>query len=704
MRTSPVVFLALVSCASAANNNAQVKSPVAKIVSMLNDMLAKGKKEKQDETVRFAAYKQFCESTSAEKTKDIATAKEDIEALEATIAKAQADVIELTDYIAGLDSDVATWTTEIAEAKAERAKEKAEFDAAHKEYVESISAVDRAMGMLKKGTGGSKIAQLLQQGSMLALLQSGDKTKVKEVLDKMDPAKALLQEAEDEGISIDQPNPQAYAYEGSSGGIIDLVEKLGEKFAEEKKALEKAEFNAKSAYAMAVKDLTAQIDTAGMEKGMKTTTKAKTIEAEGAAKGDLADTQASLAEDEKFLADLDTECKTKSFDYEQRQIVREGEIEAIEKAIDIMSGGAVAGANEHTMLVQTKKVSLVQLRSSSRNPVQDAVANFLQQQADKTGSKLLSLIAAKAGSDPFVKVKKMIREMITKLMEEANAEAEHKAFCDTEMGTNKQTRDKKTSQSEELTADIEELTAAISKLATEITTLGEELAAVDAALEEATKQRFEEKAKNTDTIEDSKAGAAAVAQALAILKDFYEKAAVPVEQPAPQQGPISYDNRALQILKTSSGGASFLQVDAQRQPGAPEMESGSYTGMENGGVLGLMEVCQSDFEKVLAETEATETEAAKVFDEFKADSAQDKAVKTTDQKHKVAEKSTKESDLATAKKDLRITQEELHAAMEYYEKLKPDCEVKVMSYAEKKAAREAEIESLKEALTLLVGN
>merc|ERR1719379_290764 len=178
------------------------------------------------------------------------------------------------------------------------------------------------MGMLKKGPGGSKIAQLLQSGSMLALLQSGDKTKVKEVLDKMDPAKALHQEAEDEGITIGAPvNPSAYAYEGSSGGIIDLVEKLGEKFTEEKRALEKAEFNAKSAFQMAVKDLTAQIASAGMEKGMKETTKAKTIEAEGAAKGDLADTQASLAEDEKFLADLDSQCKTKSFDYEQRQIV-----------------------------------------------------------------------------------------------------------------------------------------------------------------------------------------------------------------------------------------------------------------------------------------------------------------------------------------------------------------------------------------------
>merc|ERR1719191_904953 len=143
----------------------------------------------------------------------------------------------------------------------------------------------------------------------------------------------------------------------------DLVEKLGAKFTDELRALEKAEFNAKSAHAMMQKDLTGQIDMAKMEIGMKTTTKAKTLELEAESKGDLADTEASLAEDEKFLADLDSECKQKSFDFEQRQIVREGEIEAIGKAIEIMSGDEVAGANQHTMLIQ-KSVSLAQLRSS----------------------------------------------------------------------------------------------------------------------------------------------------------------------------------------------------------------------------------------------------------------------------------------------------------------------------------------------------
>merc|ERR1719201_918597 len=117
MTCKVIVLLAL--CVGAVANNQKAKSPVKKIVSMLTDMLAKGKEEKQDEMVRFAAFKQFCESTSAEKTKNIATAKEEIEQLSATIAKAQADVVELTNYVAGLDSDVATWTEEMAAALAE---------------------------------------------------------------------------------------------------------------------------------------------------------------------------------------------------------------------------------------------------------------------------------------------------------------------------------------------------------------------------------------------------------------------------------------------------------------------------------------------------------------------------------------------------------------------------------------------------------
>merc|ERR1719310_2738421 len=118
---SILVLLALVASTSASvQHHEQKASPIQKVIQMLTDMLAKGKKEKQDETVRFAAFKQFCESTASEKSKDIATGKAEIEQLDAEIAKAAADVQVLTKEIAGLDSDMATWSVDLKRTAAER--------------------------------------------------------------------------------------------------------------------------------------------------------------------------------------------------------------------------------------------------------------------------------------------------------------------------------------------------------------------------------------------------------------------------------------------------------------------------------------------------------------------------------------------------------------------------------------------------------
>merc|ERR1719191_1890832 len=220
----------------------------------------------------------------------------------------------------------------------------------------------------------------------------------------------------------------------------------------------------------------------------KKSTKATRLEDAAEAKGDLADTQAAVAEDTKFLADLNSECEQKTFDYEQRQIVRTGEIEAIGKAIEIMSSPEVASGAAHTLFVQQAifgtraGVSLAQLRSTDQSSKQEDVAAVLQQRAKSTNSRLLALMAQRASADPFKKVKKMIQDMIQKLMEEANEAADHKAFCDAEMSTNKQTRDTKATEAEGLKADIEGFTADISKLAEEIAELGDEISAIDAAV------------------------------------------------------------------------------------------------------------------------------------------------------------------------------------------------------------------------------
>merc|ERR1719221_827430 len=103
---------------------------------------------------------------------------------------------------------------------------------------------------------------------------------------------------------------------------------------------------------------------------------------------------------------------------------------------------------------------------------------------------------------------------------------------------------------------------------------------------EATKIRGEEKEKNTQTIKDATEAQAAVASALQVLKEFYAKAAE---------------------------ATSFVQ----QQPEAPEIFDEAYTGMqsENGGVVGMIEVIQSDFARLETETAAAESLAQKEYDE-----------------------------------------------------------------------------------------
>merc|ERR1719281_11805 len=126
-----------------------------------------------------------------------------------------------------------------------------------------------------------------------------------------------------------------------------------------------------------------------------------------------------------------------------------------------------------------------------------------------------------------------------------------------------------------------------------------------------------------------------------------------------------------------------------------------YKGMEGGGVMGMLEVIESDFARLLAETTAAEQEAASEYEKLSNDSAEDKAVKETESKSKTGEKTRKESALGSAKKDLATTKEELAAAMDYYEKLKPSCVDAGVSYEELAARRKEEIESLQEALKIL---
>jgi cell division septum initiation protein DivIVA len=466
--------------------------------------------------------------------------------------------------------------------------------------------------------------------------------------------------------------PQANAYEFQSQGVVDMLEKLHDKFEDERTDLEKEESNARHAYEMLIQDLTAQIETATEDREAKAQQKASKLQKAAEDKGELADTTATRDSDQVYLDDLVAECSQKSSDFESRQQLRTDELAAIDKAIEILSSGAVSGAaDKHLPALVQKDVSFLQISASARNPTQARVAEFLRQKGSSINSRVLSALAVRVAEDPFVKVKKMIKDLIVRLMEEANEEAEHKGWCDTELSTNEQTRKEKTAAVETLHAEIDELSASIAKLTQEITDLTAEIAEIDAAVAEATELREKEKAENTVTISDAQEAQTAVSQAVTVLKEFYEKA----------------------------GEATALIQEK------PEIFDEPYTGMqsENGGVLGMLEVIASDFARLETDTKAAEAEAQNAFDKFSSESAVNRAQNAKDVEHKTTKKINQESALTAKKADLEGTQKELDAALAYYDKLKPSCVDAGVSYEDRVARRKEEIESLQEALRILNG-
>merc|ERR1719265_2669915 len=387
----------------------------------MDEMLAKGKKDKAAEEVEFSTFKQFCASTAGEKTRDIADAKTAIFQLKADIEKAKADAGTLAGEISVLTGDIDELTGQMEEAKAIRAKEKADFDVIHAEYTAAIDAVDRALQVLATSPG-----QLLQVKDSLSSLKSLTHVSVKAKAKLM----AFLQSDRDPAEVLLQQTPAAATYESSSGGIIDMVKELGKKFKEEKYGIESEEAKKKHAGDMIMQDFTDSVERSTTEQTEKMKTKAQREKDGAQAESDLADTTASVETDTAYLTDLTKECSTEAADFETKQAVRAGEVEALMKAIEIMSGAAVGGGTAYLpSLIQKKtRTSFVQLRSSGQSPLQKQVATFLEDRAHKVNSKILSFIAVRVAEDPFKKIKKMIEDMVAKLMEEANEEAEHKGF------------------------------------------------------------------------------------------------------------------------------------------------------------------------------------------------------------------------------------------------------------------------------------
>jgi predicted nucleic acid-binding Zn-ribbon protein len=635
-------------------------TPVQKVLEMLAEMIAKGQKEAAIEKMIFEDYEEWVDDQTILTNQEIKTAKTLIDKLTAEIDKAESDISNLNADIADLDGEIASWEKDQKAATDLRRSENAEFMKVQADYSDSIDAIARAIVILQQQNMDYKQAAALLEETSAAV------PRARQVLS------ALMQEKSGQEKMAQEGAPAVAAYEFQSGGIIEMLEKLKKKFKQELSDVETAESNSAHAYDLEMLHLGNNIETAKGNRDEKAEHRASLATQSAELKGQLADTKDGLAVDEKYLADMKATFKAKSAAFADNQRVRAEEVEAIQKAVEILSSPAVQGhADKYLPKLIQKSISLLQLGSASeRNHAKDRVASFLKDRAMALSSKVLSTFAMQVSENPFAKVIDMIKSLIATLEEEAQAEAGHKAFCDQELAKNKNKRENKASEVAQKTAVVDRYTTEIQTLGSDIATLAKEQKELTKAMQEATEERTQEKKENLQTIKDAKEAQEALSSALSVLKEFYAK----------------------------QGG--FIQ--RKKQPAVvPEMKA--YKGMQGstGGVVGMIEVIQSDFARLEAETTANENTAEREYNDFMADAKADVKSKHKEEFDKSLLKDQKEYELGLAQKDLGESQAALNAALEYYAKLKPQCIEVHVSYEERVARRKQEIEALQEAYRIL---
>merc|ERR1719337_276596 len=270
-------------------------------------------------------------------------------------------------------------------------------------------------------------------------------------------------------------------------------------------------------------------------------------------------------------------------------------------------------------------------------------------------SRMSSAIRLNHGADVFAKIKGMIGDMIEKLEQEAAEAAELKEWCDKEIAESTAKRDEEKALFDKLSSKLDTASAESAKLKEEVATLQKELADLAKSQADATRIRGEEKAAFEKNHPEMEQGLKGVKLALKILNEYYAKAGK---------------------AHGSSDGAG-------------------------GGIVGMLEVIESDFTKGITEMVAAEQMAADTYEKETKENAVEKTTKEQDVKYKTKEFTGLDKTIGELTSERSGVEDELNAVNDYLESLDKKCTYKVESYAERKERRQAEIDGLKEALEVL---
>merc|ERR1719213_1596336 len=590
-------------------------NPIRRVVTMLQMMQKKVEAEGVKEKELFEKFMCYCKSSKETLAKSIEDASVKIPQLESDIKEAEEELAQLQEDLKNHKADRAEAKAAMAKATEIREKEAAAFAKEKANDDSNLAALKKALAAIEKGMAGgflqTSAAAVLRQLTLSSDISNTDR----------DTLTAFLT----------QGNGQGYA--PASGEIVGILKQMGDTMQKDIADLIAQEEAAIKAYdeLMAAKQKEVDSLTKAIEE------KTKRLGEVGIElvnlKEDLDDTAGTLAEDKKFLADLEKNCEAKAKEWELRCKTRQEELLALADTIKILNDDDALELFKKTL----PSASLLQVQVTNKEVKQQALLAL--KGLRKNGRRNLNLdliaVALTGKKVDMSKVIKMIDDMVVLLGKEQTADDDKKEYCKIQFDTTddkKKDLERTISDLEKTIAEDKEMVATITE---EIKALEDGIIKLDREVVSATEQRKEEHEEFTATLAANNAAVQLIEFAKNRMNKFYNPK---LYKPPPKRELTEEERITLNMGGTlaptnppggiAGTGISFLQIrkrdDANSiapPPPPPEAPSYKKKGQESGGVLAMMDMMKADVEKEMQENEFAEKDAQAEYEAMVEDAA-----------------------------------------------------------------------------------
>jgi len=366
---------------------------------------------------------------------------------------------------------------------------------------------------------------------------------------------------------------------------------------------------------------------------------------------------------------LKEKCQMTDKEWEERQKTRQLEMQAVSKALAILSGD-----DAHDLFTRTFNPALLQSGVAVASERRTAASKLLARVAQKFSNPRLSTLAYRVKLDAFTRVKKAIDDMVAQLLKEKEDEIKHKDFCVDEFNSNQLQTEKKNREKQDLIARIAALEATIKNLADEIAKLKAEIAEMQVQLKRAGEDREKQNKEFQMTVADQRETQKMLKAALGVLNDFYAKKA-----------------------------SSFAQKQEPVGPPPPAGFEEYKNNAASGGVVSMIQQIISDAKAMESETIRSEEDAQKAYEDFVKETNNSIEAKSRDIVSKSKQKARAETDLVEAKQAKDAVLLELESLSNYNAELHQSCDFVLKNFDLRQTARDEEVEALRQAKAILSG-